>query len=250
LARNLAGAQSLHVQQRVVIDDPAVSDGPVELSEELSYLFPGRFRSEILHQDSRRVHVVSQGESITIVDNRIAPGGEGRFDRYKDLLLYHSGDMIHQTLLSHGVDVGIVSLGRMGDHLVFVIGAQYPDESVSQLWIDKDRLVPLRWINVFPPNRTTGQKERLDFVYKDWRKFDGAWYPMQIESFLNQRKIRTINAAKVETNVVIPGELVNIQHLVSVYGTPDDGGARNEPPVDAVDEVEQTIEDFRKKFEP
>ena len=250
MAKNLTGAQSLRVEQQVVIDDPAVADSPVALSEELSFLFPNRFRSEILHQNSRRIHVVASEESLTIVDNHIVPGGQGRFDRYKDLLLYRSRKMIHKALLSHGVDVGIVSLGRMGDHLVFVIGAQYPDESVSQLWVDKESLLPLRWINVFPGSRTAGQGDRLDFIYKNWQKFDGAWYPMQIASLLNQKQIRTMNATKVEANVVISGELMNIPHLISIYATPENPQQGDEQQTDVVDEIEQTIDDFKKKFEP
>ena len=250
MTRNLAAAQSLYVEQQVTIDDPAVSDDPVELSEQLRFLLPGRFRSEILHQDSRRILVVSQEESLTIVDDHVVPGGEGRFDRYKDLLLFPSRDMMHKALLSRGVDVGIVSLGRLQDHLVYVIGAQYPDESVSQLWVDKVRLLPLRWINVFPAGQKAGQNDRLDFLYKDWRNVDGTWYPMRIESLLNQRPIRTINATHVEANKVIDGELMNIAHLVSLYAAPQKPPPQAEHPADAVDEVEQTIEDFKKKFEP
>ncbi len=250
MARNLAGAQSRSVKQQVIIDDPAVSDSPVELTEELRFLLPGSFRSELLHQDSRRIHVVNHGESLTIMDERVVSSREGRFDRYKDLLLYQSRDMLHKTLLSHGVDVGIVSLGRSGDQIIYIIGAQYPDTSVSQLWVDKERLLPLRWINVFPGNSDGEPFERLDFVYSDWRQIDGTWYPMQIVSLLDEVQIRVVNATTVEVNVVIPGELMNIPYLQSLYTAPEMDQPQEEPVLDAVDEVEQTIEDFKKKFEP
>jgi outer membrane lipoprotein-sorting protein len=250
MAQKLSGAQSRRVEQVVVIEDPVVSEDPIELTEDLSFLLPGRFRSEILYQDSRRIHVFSQGQSVTIVDDRIVPDSEGRFDHYKDVLLYQSRNMLHKALLSRGVDVGIVSLGRMGDNIVYVIGAQYPDESASQLWVDKERLLPLRWIDVSPKGPYGGAPDRLDFIYSDWRQIDGTWYPMQIESWLNQQRIRTIHATSVEANVVIPGELMNVAYLRSLYKTPELPEPEAQRPMDAVDEVDQAIEDFKKKFEP
>jgi hypothetical protein len=61
MAQKLSGAQSRRVEQVVVIEDPVVSEDPIELTEDLSFLLPGRFRSEILYQDSRRIHVFSPG---------------------------------------------------------------------------------------------------------------------------------------------------------------------------------------------
>jgi outer membrane lipoprotein-sorting protein len=249
VSRNFAGVQSMKVEQKVVIDDSAMEASPVELDETIQFLIPGRFRSEIVRPEGHLIRVVSDGADLTILDDRIVQGGGGRLEGYKDLLLYRSRHMMHKILLSRGVDVGIVSLGRMGDRLVYVIGAQYPDETVSQVWIDKERLLPLRWIDVAPGTGGGGPGERMDFVYREWASIDGTWYPMQIESFVDQRRQRVIHAVKVEANVDIPGESMNIEYLRSRYAPsgylPLDGGA--EP--DALEEVEQTIKDFKSKFE-
>jgi hypothetical protein len=87
-------------------------------------------------------------------------------------------------------------------------------------------------------------------VYKEWRKIDGSWYPMQVESFLNQRHLRTIKVANIYADVVISGELMSIDHIRSTLAMPEPSTPEDESTGDAVDEVEQTIEEFKKKFEP
>jgi len=250
MTHKLAGAKTLLVDQQVIIEDPAVAGQTIELSEKLSYIFPDRFRSEIQHADSHRIQVLSQGQALTIVDDTIASEQEGRFDRYKDLLLYNSRQLLHKMLYTHGVDVGITSLGRMDDHIVWVVGANYPDVSVSQVWVDKERFVPLRWINVFPSENADGGSDRVEFVYSNWQNLDGVWYPMQIETYHNGKPVRRVRVVKVQANAVIPGESLNISHLMTVYKKADAAHPDDAPPATGVDEVQQTIEDFRKKFEP
>jgi hypothetical protein len=220
------------------------------MNEKLSYIFPGQFRSEIERDTTRRIHVLSQGRALTIVDDTITSDQEGRFDRYKDLLLYNSRQLLEKKLYTHGVDVGITSLGRMDDHIVWVVGARYPDASVSQVWVDKERFVPLRWINILPSENRNGRPDRVDFVYSNWQDLDGVLYPMLIETFHNQKPVRRIQVVKVQADAAIAGELLNIPHLMTIYRQADATPTGDAPPTTDVDEVQRTIEDFRKKFEP
>jgi hypothetical protein len=196
--------------------------------------------------------VRNQERNLTIVDEKIVDQNAVRFDLYQELFLYPSRHALHKMLLIHGVDVGITSLGMMEDRVVFVIGAAYPDDAVSQLWVDKERLLPLRWINVVPSNDGTTASERLEFDFRNWQDVHGAWYPMVIETLLNGKMIRRIDVTRVDVNADIEGDLLNIDHLKTVYeekkpAVPENGV----PDADAgVDEVQKTLEDFRKKFEP
>ncbi len=250
VARNLAGTQSLTVHQQIIVDDPLVSAEPIVMSEELNYLFPDQFRSEIHHQDTHRIVVVSRDEALVVVDGQIVGDQQGRFDRYKDLLLYRSRQLLHKALLTHGVDVGITSLGRLGDRVVYVIGAQYPDDSVSQIWIDKERLLPLRWLSVVPKEGMSRQYHRLEFIYDKWQQLDDVWYPLRIDSIYNDQRLRTIEVRRVEANAPIAGELLNISHLMSLYAAEQTLDSADDNTTLDVDEVERTIEEFRKKFEP
>jgi outer membrane lipoprotein-sorting protein len=250
MVRKLAGAQTLQVDQQVVILDAAISDQPIELTETLNYVFPDRFRSEIKHENSHRIQVLSQGQALTIVDDIITGEHEGRFDRYKDLLLYNSRQLLQKVLYTHGVDVGTTSLGRMDDRIVYVIGADYPNASTSQVWVDKERFVPLRWINVIAPADASTEPERFEFIYRNWQNLDGVWYPMLIETYHNRLLVRRIQVAKVQANTAIAGELLNIAHLMTIYKKEAAPPTSDEAPQSEVDEVERTIEDFKKKFEP
>ncbi len=250
MAESLSGAKTLRVEQQVTIEDPAIASEPVILNETLSFIFPGQFRSEIVHENTRRIQVVSDGQTLTVVDNKIVRNPEGRFDRYRDLLLYNSPNLLHKTLSIQGVDVGISSLGRLGDKVVYVIGAHYPDESVSQVWVDREKFVPLRWVTVRAGGDPTQNVDRWEFIYAGWQKVDGLFYPFRIETFHNGRRIRRIRVTKVDANATIDPSSVNIAHLQTVYQMqeapmPSDGQSSSE-----IDEVQRTIEAFKKKFEP
>ncbi len=252
VAGKMAGPQSLTVHQYVTLDDPLVSTEPVGMNEELYYLFPDQFRSEIHRGESLRIFVASRGEALTILDGKITSDKEGRFDRYKDLLLYRSRKLLHLALLRHGVDVGVTSLGRMGDRLVYVIGAQYPDDSVSQVWIDKERLLPLRWLKVIPAEGPPQPPDRLDFRYDRWQEFDGGWYPMRVESYYNDHRLRVAEVRRVEANQAIAGEMFSVSSLMTQYAPPkkEEADTSKEGPLPEEDEVQRTIEEFKKKFEP
>ena len=249
MSDNISGIKTLRVDQRVTVVDPAVSAEPVTFQETLNYIFPDQFRSDIVQQNNHRIHVVSRKQTLTVVDGMIRGNGQAHYDQYKDLLLYNSAYLLQKTLYNHRIDVEITSLGRLEDRVVFVIGARYPDESVSQVWVDQERFVPLRWLSV-RQNGGADQEERWDFLYSQWQKVDGAHYPFKIETYHNQQLIRQIEVTKVDAGAAIEAGIFDIAHLRSVsqqqVAQPDD----EKPSPSDMDEVQRTIDDFRRKFEP
>lgn len=251
MVKALKGPETLHVRQQVVIEDPMVSPMPVTLAENLYYNYPDQFRSETLHNNTQRILVMAAGQVLTVVDNTIDSDHEGRFDRYKDPLLYLTRELMHKSLASQGIDVGTTSLGRWDDQLVYIIGAQYPDDSVSQVWVDKERFLPLRWINIFPGQSSSEQPERLEFIYRNWQKRGGIWYPHQIETYHNQQRVRMSTVLEVRSNVTLQAEKFNIAHLMTIYKSAEFSPQDKEQIGQTqMDEVERTIDSFKKKFEP
>jgi hypothetical protein len=107
----------------------------------------------------------------------------------------------------------------------------------------------LRWIIVFPDIATDQDAGRLEFIYRDWKKVNNVWYPMQIETYYNQKRIRMVRVKRIKNDVVLEAELVSIPYLMTLY----ESAPQDEPqgqPESELDNVERTIEDFRKKFEP
>lgn len=249
MTRKTSPPQTLFVEQQVIVEDPALSDQPITLEETLRYSFPNTFRADTQHKLTHRILVVARSQALIVVDNQIVSNQQGRFDRYKDVLLYRSRLLLNQALVAQHVDVGQTSLGRWDDHIVVVIGAQYPDESVSQLWVDKELFLPLRWIIVAADTSEDQGADRLEFIYRDWRKINNVWYPMQIETTLNKKRIRLIRVKTVKKDVALDAELFNISNLTTLYEPAEPEGSQPQTETE-LDEVEQTIEDFRKKFEP
>jgi hypothetical protein len=242
MVKALSGAQTLRVEQTVVVEEATITDHPLELSETLSYAFNDRFRSDTRFKNTERTHVVVQDQTLTVIDGRRIADATGRFDQYKDLLLYRSRPALLKALLSHGVDVGKSSLGRYEDRIVYVVGAQFPDISVSQVWVDKESFLPMRWLHVF----SRDPDDRLIFVYGDWQKKGDLWYPMQVETLHGQKPIRRIRVNQVQVNATLSPELFNIAQMKIVY--PQEEPAGSLPGIDPSHEVQRTIEAFQKKF--
>lgn len=244
MVQTLSGAKTVRVEQRVVLEKEAHTEQPLAFSEILSYAFPDRFRSDTAYEDTNRIFVRSAGETLTVMNNHRVETPENRFDRYVNLLLYRSRPAVHRMLLSYDVDVETASLGRFEDRVVYVLGAQYPDESASQVWVDKESLLPLRWINA----SVDDPDDRFEFIYRNWQKKDNLWYPALIEVWYQKARIRQIIAIDLQVDVALPGALFDIARLMQTFPLEEATVPPGETESD-VDEVERTIEQFQRKFD-
>ena len=243
MIQNLGKAKRLLVSQRVIIHDTAVGRDRPEVEETVRYAFPETFRSDIFSETTQRIYVFAKGVELTVIDERASIGGETRFDQYKDILLFHSRIMLAERLSAAGIDVSISSLGRFEGKIAFVVGGEYPDETRSQVWIEKETFRPLRWIlksgSAENPNGT------LEFRYKNWQQFDTAVYPMQIEFVQDGILVRQIQVDTVTVDPVFVENLFNIDYLQSRYlpKIPEKQEAEK------LNEVQKAIEEFKKRYE-
>ena len=218
----------------------------MELEGSLRYIFSQAFRSDARSNDSERIFIFSDGKTLTLIDGNSVPRATNRFDLYKDLLFYHSREELVERLLQLGVDVSISSLGRFEGKIAFVIGVEYPDESVSQVWIDQDTFLPLRWIikGVDPAD----ESDTLEIRYLIWWKVGKIRYPSRIEYYQDGNLVRVNQAINFEENPTFSEELFDIDYLKTVFprapAQPIVPGEPEEP-----SEVERTIEEFRRIFE-
>jgi hypothetical protein len=218
----------------------------MELDGSLRFIFSRAFRSDARSNDSERIFIFSDGKSLTLIDGNSVPGAANRFDLYKDILFYRSREALVDRLLQLGVDVSVSSLGRFEEKIAFVIGAQYPDESVSQVWIDQETFLPLRWmIHGVDP---TGEEDILEIRYLIWWKTGKIRYPSRIEFYQDGNLVRVNQAINLEKNPTFSWELFDIDYLKTAFPRapvqPIVPGEPEEP-----SEVEKTIEEFRRIFE-
>ena len=246
MTQNLGKAKSLLVYQTLVIHDDTPQKSGVELSETLRYVFPEKFRSDTSSENVHRIHVLSKGKAVTVIDGKIADESDNRYDRYKDILLFKPREILQKKLSLLGVDVTVSSLGRFQGKPAYVLGAQYPDETVPQVWLDKDTFRPFRWIMTGKAGES--QENSLEVRYFEWRKVHRTWYPMRIEFFATGILVREIHVQNIKVNSSFSKELFDINHLKSLYpqGVPVEQKQENK---EDLNEVQKTIEDFKKLYE-
>jgi len=241
MIQNLGIANRLLVTQKLVLNDDNPNMSADELSETLKFVFPKTFRSDIVSGNIQRIRILSDKSVFTVIDGKISDEPENSYDHYKDLILFRSREILQERLSNLGVDVKITSIGRFKGDPAYVLGAQYPDETSPQVWLDKKTFLPFRWI------MTSNVTQNLEVLYLDWKKLNQTWYPMRIEFFSNGNLVREINVQDIEVNPSFQADLFDIQQLKSLYpqaapAEPKNGGKEE------LDEVQKTIEEFKKIY--
>ncbi len=208
---NFDRSKGVRIDQRVIFYEQGPGDSVVTAAEILYYNFHGDFRSDIIGLDTRRIHVVAGGDVMTMVNGRLVEDPEDLFERYKDIFLYKARILVQDKMASLGVDVHISSLGRLQGKVFFVLGARYPDESIPQVWIDRENFRPVRWL-IFHQDPLNPEYS-LDVRYDKWQKTGGLWYPRQILFSRQDILLREIRVDRVRVLDGLPASLFNIRQL-------------------------------------
>jgi hypothetical protein len=243
MANEIGTAERLFVAQRLLLYHEDLQEGAIELQENLKYIYPNAFRSDIVSQKAERIHIVSNDRSLTVIDGIITADYESEFDRYKDIFLYNNRSLLEERLPLLGIDVSISSLGRFQGRIAYVVGAQYPDESVPQVWIDKNTFKPFRWI--IQSDTEEESKNALECRYFEWRQVHKIWYPMRIEFYQDDNLVRMIQVDEIKVDPHFAEDLFDIQHLKTIYPRrapvlPD------QPESNELGEVQKALEEFKK----
>ena len=236
----LPADQTIQVEENVTVEET------LELEETLRFIFSNAFRSDAKSLDSERIYVVSGDKSLTIVDGNIVPATANRFDRYKDILLYRTREGLAERLLELGVDVSVSSLGRFEGDINFVIGAVYPDESVSQIWFDRETFLPTRWI--IPGNGGSSGSDVLEVRYLTWWKSGQSRYPSRTEFYQDGKLVRVNQVKSFREGDIFSDDLFDIEHLRSIYPVAPEQPLVPGEPVEP-SEVQKTIDEFKRVFE-
>jgi len=246
MTKQYGSAQTLMVFQNVRFYGPESTQALAEAEETLRYLFPYDFRSDSSSQNATRIHLVSEGKVLTVVDEKIVANQETSFDLYKDILLYRTRQLLKKRLTSLGIDTSLTCLGRFNGRIAIVLGSENPDEPVSQVWVDKETLQPMRW-RLLSDSGDKGPAE-FEFRYDEWRQINKIWYPMIIGIYNDGTLEREIRVQALRVNSSFPKrlfdtQLMEVQYLQSVADSPDQS-------VDGeLSEIEKTINEFRKRIE-
>lgn len=246
MRREMGTARSLEVIQKLTIHESILPTEAVAVQETLSYLFPVAFRSEFASAAGAHTHIFSNGRALTVVDRQIVSDTESELDRYKDIFLFNTRELLKNRLLQLGVAVDVSSVGRFQGRIAYVLGAQYPDETVPQLWLDKQTFRPMRWL--LKPASTINLSEAIEVRYDNWRKVSSIWYPERIEFYQGDRLLRRMQVQRTRVNPKLSNRLFDVAYLKSIYPN-----AAAPPPAQGEsggkNDIQHTIDRFRKLLE-
>ncbi|MFH0725217.1 MAG: hypothetical protein V2B19_02495 [Pseudomonadota bacterium] len=245
MTREMGKADTLAISQRLVLVNDRESAPGGSFREMLSYRYPRSFRLESHSENNHRIFLVVDSETIVIAGNQRVPEREDIWDQYTDILFYRSGELLAEKLRLTGIDVMVTSLGRFEGKPCYVLGAQYPDLTSPQIWIEKDTFLPFRWL---VPESSTGKRgQLLEFRFLDWRKKGKAWYPMHIQIMEGKSPGREIYVEGLEVNPTLDGSLFDIGSLKKRY--PVSTPMRSNPVApEPRSDIQKTIEDFKKRY--
>jgi outer membrane lipoprotein-sorting protein len=247
MRKELGTAERLLVSQKLIIYQEDFEQGVIFLDEKLRYIFPDTFRSDILSENVEVIHVFSKGRSVTVIDGKITSDRETELDHYKDIILYNTRELLEDRLPKYGLDVYTSSLGRFQGRLAYIVGAQYPDETVPQLWVDKHTFKPFRWIMF--GGIAEDRADLLEFRFFEWRQVDKIWYPMRIEFYQNENLVRMIQVDEIRVNVNFPDKLFDIKYLRSTYPRVTSTTEPETGDSEELNELQKVLEKFQKIVE-
>ena len=190
--------------------------------------------------------MVGPDGALVVQKGKIVRQGESPLDHFKDPLLYRNLRLLQWKLSQDDVDLAMVSLGRYRNKISYVIGATYPNESLPQVWVEKDTFRPIRYI-LTRGDRVDSDSEEVE--YADYTSLGkNTWYPARILFYKNSRLTMAYVLEDFKINPELSGKLFDMAYLKSLYQPMD----VKEPPASSPsqpDEVEKTIQDFSRTFE-
>lgn len=266
-ARQIGRADTLTVNQNLttyVVDEHTKRNMAKEV---VRYIFPDIFRVDLTTDGVQKIFLANDDFSLAVMNGKVDPRAESELDLYHYLLLRHYSSALTNFLEAYGIDTTISSLGKFEKKVAYVVGAQYPNQDNSQLWIDKATLLPMRWILVIYSQSDQHSSEqveedppvldRLEFRFSLWQKFDTLNYPKRIDIFYNDILQREVRVNDVKVDLKLDEALMNIEKQRALYpenkanaaDPQNDGYEINDGQENSIDDIQRTIDNFNKKFE-
>ena len=236
---------ALEIQQKLLIYPETPDAFPTVLDETAWLVAPRRFRSDIVSDRIKRTHLEVGDQSLTVIDGRIAVTRD-TFDLYQQLLRNRNRRELMTTLNTLGVETSVSSLGRIEDRVVFVIGARYPDESVSQLAVDKESFLPVRLL--LAGKQIDGTDHKVEIHYRNWQKIQDGLFPEQVHFYVDAILKRELRVVQIRANPKMAENLMDLEAL-KASAVVVDTNTLEERRRDDVEAVQQKVEEFHKKFD-
>ena len=95
----------------------------------------------------------------------------------------YSFDSVKAKIKRQGYDLGRFHENTWNGQPVYVIGANEVSEKSNQLWIDKDKLIVLKFIKFKGKNKEEG-------IFSEHKRFGNAWSETAVDFYVNDKLIQ------------------------------------------------------------
>lgn len=237
---------NLRIEQSVALYQDTYVGGKLEVPSLLFLEVPDKFRLEVSVPQEKRI-LVSQGErSVSLIANRITPEDKAELRQkliFRDLVLLPSTSKVLRLLREEGINTGIVALGRYQGKIAYIIGAQEGEEKVPQLWVDKERLIPLRFIGRVI---IEGVVKRIEIIYQDYRYLSGGLaYPFLVEFHIDGKLTQCFRVKEIYENPKLGKGFFDVAKIKKKYTRVEKSPKKIEP--ESPDLIKQLLEESEKK---
>jgi len=228
-------------QTKKVINYEDSETGFFELDEKLIYLYPGRFRSQIVLNPTINFNVESELGFIKVTDGAVVSHNKSLVDLYTDILLYRDHDSLFNQLMLVGIDITKVSFQRYNDTICYVIGRPLEKgKPFAGLWIEKDTFFPFKYV-------VEKNGRMVEFFYGNWQRISKTWYPMRVSIFLDDRLFAMVDVKSFVLKTGFSPVLFDIEHIKQLY--PDNDPDFFDENLQQVDKLYKSIENLNKSYE-
>lgn len=201
------GVRTLRVQQEVTLYGLPTAPRGLTLEERTWFLAPDGMRNEVDLPEGTRVQIVTAKKRMMQ-----EPGKPERVVRARPDLLVHFlaagapleraelAERLERDLKALKVNLDVVSYGRFGDHVAYVIGAKPWETDKPQVWLDKDSLLLLRVVQV-EPGAGDGRVLRREIRLRGYGSPEGgSWFPKVIEEWEGDTLVKRSVTREVDKN--------------------------------------------------
>jgi len=185
-----------------------------EVIEERLYLKrPERVRL-VQTTDEQRLYIEREGVSAVGAGESLTRGAGAITNLFGGLMLTQGANLdalserIITLLMRSGINTEVVTLGRIKEQAVYIIGAQIGEPDTPQLWLDKDSFLPLRWVT-YNQGETRGIK--VEMRMSDYGSSPaGDIYPRTVKTYRDDKLYSRSEVLEAKTNQSLPESLFRL----------------------------------------
>jgi hypothetical protein len=206
------------------VQTTAHPDRPTETWYEAGTI-PGKLRIDVAPTDSMKAIMFVGDSTIVFRGGKRAGARQGR-----NLLMTLGFDVYGQApdttiaqLEAEGIDLSKLHADTWQGTPVWVVGAERGDTATSQFWIEQDRLLFVRLIEVEKdPKQPQGPADLLDDTFEKYQRLDGGWVAPEVVIKVNGKEVQRETYRDIRADVPLQANLYDTEtyHKAEWIGTP------------------------------